>query len=650
MNLTIPLYVSRERGPGGDRFFARPLFFDSPVRSGERLDRVLSRLAGDIRDVQLALSKSARHDEWAEWLFHPRLHESRQKIVIQLRRRTVSVKVTFFEFPAFERTIVFCPQLPDLWFDRQRGESLSSRAKEVFEDYWREREKLDDDHWEGALEHLAKARRCWVHPLELDVAIPPPKLQEERRLVRFASLAEEVQMSGDEELRKVGRCLDWLFPDDLDRAVLRDSLADELQRSLEDFDVRPVVLVGPRSVGKTSVIHEVVARRVLSSGRRYSYGKNVWLISPQRLISGMSYVGQWEQRLTAILDESKKRNHVLYFDDFLGLYRAGISADSDLAAAQVVKPYAHRRDVRIVAELTDESWAVLQEKDRGFADLFHVIRVDEPCDDDVFRILVRASRELERRYSCRFDLEVLPSVVDLQRSYQPDSAFPGKSCVFLRRLALKFQRQSISRKEVLESYRETSGLSVSFLDTQELLPHDEIRNGLSARVIGQVDAVEAMASAVSVARARLNDPSRPFATFLFLGPTGVGKTECAKALAEYLFGSEERLLRFDMNECVTPDAVARLIGISAQPDGHLTGAVRRQPFSVVLFDEIEKGHPDVFDLLLQVLGEGRLTDSLVHRPPGELRVGTSGRLQVLQRTVISHHCRLCTHQVVVELG
>ena len=137
-----------------------------------------------------------------------------------------------------------------------------------------------------------------------------------------------------------------------------------------------------------------------------------------------------------------------------------------------------------------------------------------------------------------------------------------------------------------------------------------MKEQLQGQVLGQAEAVEALADVVSVAKARLNDPDRPLATFLFLGPTGVGKTESAKAIARTLFGDAERLLRFDLNEFNQPGAAARLVGTFGRPEGLLTAAIRRQPFAVVLLDEVEKAHPEVFDLLLQVLGEGRLTDAL----------------------------------------
>ena len=423
-------------------------------------------------------------------------------------------------------------------------------------------------------------------------------------------LGDEAPVDGAAELRRVGRCLDWQYPDELDRVVLRDAELAELTRLLDADERRPVLLLGPRQVGKTALLHEYTFRRVAQRKTKYRDHRNVWLLAPARLISGMSYVGQWENRLLAILKEARRRDHVLYFDDLLGLFQAGQSACSSLNVAGVLKPYLERRRVRVVGEITPEALRVLREKDRGFADLFHILPVPEPNEYDTLRILIAVQRQLENQNRSTFDLDVLPVVLDLQRRYGRGLAFPGKAATFLRQLAVKQRGQSVARQTALHEFHVRSGLSTTFLDRQTRLDRDDVVKGIAAQVIGQEAAVAAAADVITVAKARLNDPDRPLASFLFLGPTGVGKTQCAKAIAAYLFGDADRLLRFDLNEFSDPDSAARLVGTFSQPEGLLTSAIRRQPFAVVLFDEVEKAHPEVFDLLLQVLGEGRLTDAL----------------------------------------
>jgi len=392
--------------------------------------------------------------------------------------------------------------------------------------------------------------------------------------------------------------------------LCRDAELAELTRLLDAADCRPVLLLGPRLVGKTALLHEYVFRKVLGQRSKFRARRNVWLLAPARLISGMSYVGQWENRLLAILKEARRRQHLLYFDDLLGLFLAGQSGSSDLSAADVLKPYLERRDVRVLGEITPEAFRVLREKDRGFADLFHLVPLAEPDDKDNLRIQIAVQRSLEGAWRCRFDLEALPTVLDLQRRYNRAASFPGKGASFLRQLAVKHRGTEVKRGQVLEEFRLRSGLAATFLDKQARLDRQDVIDGLGKQVVGQDAALQAAADVIAVAKARLNDPERPLAAFLFLGPTGVGKTQCAKAIAAYLFGDGDRLLRFDLNEYSQPGAAARLVGTFWQPEGLLTSAIRRQPFAVVLFDEVEKAHPEVFDILLQVLGEGRLTDAL----------------------------------------
>jgi hypothetical protein len=312
----------------------------------------------------------------------------------------------------------------------------------------------------------------------------------------------------------------------------------------------------------------------------------------------------------AILRHVRRRGHTLYFDDILGLYRAGISASGNLSVADVLKPYIERRDVRVVGEMTPEQLRVFRERDRGLADMFHVLRVEETDEPTTLRILLASLRLLEMRHDCRFDLDVLPAAIDLTRRYVRDASMPGKAAAFLNTLAIKRQKKPIRRSDVLEEFHATSGLDLTMLDTEVWLRRKEVIEKLSQEIIGQPQALDAMTDVVTIAKARLNDPTRPLGSLLFLGPTGVGKTQSAKALAHYLFGDAARLVRFDMNEFVTPQSAARLAGVFDRPEGLLTSEVRRRPFSVILLDEIEKAHPDVFDLLLQVLGEGRLTDGL----------------------------------------
>lgn len=609
MPITIPIYIQQYQRPeeSSPLYIVRPLFFQEPVGRDEELQRAVSRF---VKGMRRALDEAGR-DRWqndlAAYSFAPSLDDQVLSFNLDLRTRRAACRFLFVTFKTAGRRVAFTPSLPDLWFEIDRGETLESRATEVLTQHFRGKSKRKDEFLPKP-EDFSISGKAWATTVELE--FNPPLVARTPREERRAQLGGAEVLDGEQELQQVGRCLDWLYPDELNRVVAREREVEELTRLLNAFDRRPILLIGPRMVGKTALVEEYVYRAVAARKSPFNNQNNVWLMAPQRLISGMSYVGQWENRLIAILKEAKRRDHVLYFDDLIGLFKAGISRDSNLNVASVMKPYIERRDVRVLGEITPEAWRVLREQDRGLADMFHALPVPEPSEDATIEMLIGLLRQLESQRRCTFDLDALPAAIDLQRRYVRDAAFPGKAAAFLRQMAIKRRGSEIDRDHVIKEFQAKSGLAPWMLHENQKLSRDEVIRTLQNSVIGQNAATEACADVISIAEAKLNDPDRPLASLLFLGPTGVGKTQCAKALARLLFGSEERMVRFDMNEYNSYDAVARLVGTFDHPEGLLTSAVRRQPFSIVLLDEIEKGHRDVFNLLLQVMGDGRLTDAL----------------------------------------
>lgn len=605
MKVLLPLYVEKLKTESGPQFFVRPLFHTQPDASREELKKSTDAVAGALRKRIQQLAAEPRHEQLAHLLFSPHVSEEHVKVEVSLKRKTFRGSYLFAIYETLGRRIAFTPRLPDLHFTLERGDSLAERAGQVLSAYYR---KLERNEVEFEPEWHAARGDAWLSHIELNVEIENlrKKAEKEQREARESYKAE----SGAAELQRVGRNLCDAYPDDLGSAVLREKEVAELSRLLNSPDRRPLLLLGRPGSGKTALVHETL-RRAMNEGQVTKGGaRQVWLISPQRLISGMSFVGQWENRVNSILAETRRKRHVLYFDDFLGLFRAGVSSSSRLSVANVLRPHVERRELKLLAEMTPEAFRVLKEVDRGWADLFHVLPVEEPSEPDTWRILLQFQRDLEARHACRFDLEALPAAIDLVRRHRREEAFPGKAAGFVAQLAAKHRNAAVTRAEVLREFEARSGLSVTFLDERANLSREDITSGLRKHIVGQDRAVASLANVVSVAKARLNDPDRPLGTFLFLGPTGTGKTQCARALAAWLYGEENNLLRFDMNEFVDGYAVARLAGTMDEPEGLLTGAVRRRPFATILFDEVEKAHPAAFDLLLQVLGEGRLSDAL----------------------------------------
>jgi ATP-dependent Clp protease ATP-binding subunit ClpA len=636
VKLTLPLFVQNYRPPdqSGSVYVVRPLFFPAPEERDAKLSRAMAKVVRELKKLLENLGSAGQHRELADWTFAPDVELEQHELRLDLREQMFHGYFPVVSFRRLGRRVAFCPHVPEVWFEVHRGETVRDRAAAVFQQHFR-RLRRKQENVALHLAPLARKHQTWITNIDLEIDTRQELKKPAEKF--FALLGGAQEFHGGHELQRVGRCLDWRYPDGLHRARRREELASRLEELLTADDKRPVLLVGPRLAGKTALVHEFVYRKVARQASAYQSKRNVWLVSPQRLISGMSYVGQWENRLLAIVRHVRRKGHTLYFDDLLGLYRAGISASSNLSAADVLKPYIERRQVRVLGEMTPEQLRVFRERDRGLADMFHLLRVDETDESTTLRILLASLRLLEMRHDCRFDLDVLPAAIDLTRRYVRDAAMPGKAAAFVSTLAVKRQKKSIRRSDVLEEFHATSGLDVTMLDTEVRLRRKEVIDALSNEIIGQPQALEAMADVVTIAKARLNDPTRPLGSLLFLGPTGVGKTQSAKALARYLFGDAARLVRFDMNEFVTPQSAARLAGVFDRPEGLLTSEVRRRPFSVILLDEIEKAHPDVFDLLLQVLGEGRLTDGL-------------GRTADFTNTVIILTSNLGTRQAADRVG
>ena len=607
MVVSIPVYVeAAERDDQLTRHRCRPLFFDGPETRGPYLGGAMAELTRDLGDVLRESGREPRHEELAAKVFSPPVETRQLRFSVDLRQHIVKCRFLFVSFAALGRVVAFTPSVPDLWFEVAPGESLGATAERAVAAHFERLVKREG--WTFArLDALSLRGRAWVTTVDVRFAARQPPRQETPDLL--AALFRDEPVHGDVELDRCGRSLDRLYPAALDRPLHRDAEIARLDRLLAAADRRPVALVGPRMVGKTAIVHGAVRRRE-KRRRQREEGRRVWLLSPQRLISGMTAVGQWEQRLLAILEEATSRDHVLYFDDLLGLYRAGASAQSDLTVADVLRAHVQRRAVRVLAEMTPETFRAFAERDRGLADQFHVLRLEPLPAAETRRVLLDARRRLEIRHRCSFEPDVLPAVMDVQRRYVRDAEFPGKGAAFLNQLALTHRRATVTRDSVHEQFHEQTGLALALLDGRRKLPRADILGALRRRVVGQDAALEAMTDVVSLAKARLNAPDRPLATLLFMGPTGVGKTECAKALAAFLFGRDEHLVRLDMNEFGSPAAASRLVGTFFEPEGLLTAPVRQQPFCVVLLDEIEKAHPEVFDMLLQVMGEGRLTDAV----------------------------------------
>ncbi len=413
----------------------------------------------------------------------------------------------------------------------------------------------------------------------------------------------------------------------LPRAFGREGLVRSLLEALGGRDGAAVVLVGGSGVGKTALVHEVTCRLVAQQ-REAGTRRDVWRMDGNQFIAGMSYVGQWEARARELCQELVETSDILYVDDLAALVYAGRTGKSQTHVGQYLEPYLARRELTVVAECSPERFEKVREEAPSLAALFDVVQVPPLSTADTLPVLLGVVRELEAQTGLgpgalrpRVSPAVQELLLELSGRFSAHQALPGRAVQLLHRVLS--ERGTVLRRErryrvsdVFAAARRQTGLPDFVLGAEAPRKREEIVADLSAQVAGQPEAIGAVADAVLSLQLSLQDPTKPLANYLFVGPTGVGKTETAKALARYLFGSAERLVRIDMSELASPDALRRLVGEAGGPDGELTCALRTQPFCVVLLDEVEKAHPRVFDALLQFLGEGRLTDARGHTADG----------------------------------
>ncbi len=464
----------------------------------------------------------------------------------------------------------------------------------------------------------------------------------------------------------------------LDPVVGREKEIERVIQILARRTKNNPVLIGEPGVGKTAVVEGLAARIVNSEVPDILEGKKVIQLDMGLLVAGTKYRGEFEERLKKIMDEIRQAgNIILIIDEMHTLIGAG-AAEGAIDAANILKPALSRGEIQVIGATTLEEYRKYVEKDSALERRFQPIIIEEPSVEDTIEIIKGLKPKYEEHHKLKISDEAIVAATELSYKYITERFLPDKAIDIIDEAASKLRIQTsalppegkelekqlkavIKQKEdairnqefetasnlrddeadLKEKIRE---LSVKWREDNEEnkpvvtaeqvaqvvsmmtgIPTTKITEGeserllrleetLHKRVIGQDQAVVALSKAIRRARVGLKSPNRPIGSFIFSGPTGVGKTELAKALAEAVFGSEDNMIRVDMSEFMEKHSTAKLIGsppgyVGYDDGGHLTEIIRKKPYSVILFDEIEKAHPDVFNIMLQILDDGRLTDS-----------------------------------------
>lgn len=388
------------------------------------------------------------------------------------------------------------------------------------------------------------------------------------------------------------------------------------------------VLIGEAGVGKTAVAF-ALARRIYDDNVPDALkNKRVLELSLSSMVAGAKHRGEFEERLEGVTKEAiADPDIILFIDEIHQLVGAGDSRGG-MDASNILKPALARGELRVIGATTTDEFRKYIEKDPALERRFQPVLVGEPSEEEALEMLGGIRRRFESHHGVKFTDQALAAAVTLSVRYLPDRNLPDKAIDLIDEAAARIKTRSgvfqldeqgrpsmsVTDDVVAEVVADWTGIPVKRMSAQESTRLLEMESELAGRVVGQDHAVAAVAQAIRVVRVGLVAPNRPGGVFLFMGPSGVGKTELAKALADFLFGDPNEMVRLDMSEYHDKSSVNRLIGsppgyVGHEEEGQLTKAVRTKPYSVVLLDEVEKAHPEIFDLFLQVFDDGRLTDS-----------------------------------------
>ncbi len=521
------------------------------------------------------------------------------------------------------------------------AQGLTPNARAVIEQAARDARRLG--HGYVGTEHLLmgvlRSPECTAYGLVSGTGAEPEQLYEEilglfggqpeggqpgRQTSRQQPLRYPARHAETRVLDQYGRDLTQLAAGGgTDPVVCRDREIKRVIQILSRRTKNNPVLVGEPGVGKTAVAEGLAQRVARGEVPDSLRGMRIVTLDVASMLAGTKYRGDFEDRVKAVIREIRRAGDVIVFIDELHTLVGAGSAEGAIDASNIIKPALGRGEIQVIGATTLEEYRRHIEKDAALERRFQPVNVPEPSCEECVKMLSALRGGLESHHALRISDEAVTAAVRLSARYINDRFLPDKAIDLLDEAASRVRMEGgrdrvVGRDDVAEVVSAWTGMPAAAVTEDEGRRLLRLEDALHERVVGQDEAVTAVARAIRRSRVGLADPRRPVGSFLFLGPSGVGKTELCRALAGAVYGDEKALIRLDMSEYMEKHAVSRLIGsppgyVGYDEGGQLTERVRRRPWSVVLFDEIEKAHEDVYNLLLQIMDDGGLTDSTGRR-------------------------------------
>ncbi len=457
------------------------------------------------------------------------------------------------------------------------------------------------------LEFERKKRLNAIQNIISTIWFETAELEKEEMLLKIPTPTELDNLekeSKDEVLPKIGNRLSGLRQ----ATFRREKELDNLKRAAKSNFNKNILLIGTSGVGKTALVWELARQR-----KKFGIKEEIWETTASVLIKELSRDTGWQDNIMYLVSELRQKGDFLFIRNLAELFEVGKYEGNEISLAEYLRSFIQRGEVKIIAESTKTEVAAIELKSPGYIALFQQIRIEQPPAPELKEIIVNSTKSIAKNRNVSLEKDAIEEVIRLNRRFTPYSGFPGKPIRFLESLLVNLSQEKkathLSKKEIIQHFCEDTGMPTFLVDPEIPMNLNQIKKQFNENVFGQHNAVKEVVDILATVKTALSRGGKPIASFLFVGPTGVGKTELAKVLAEFTFGSRDKMIRFDMSEYSNPWSVGRLIGNNYSKDGLLTSAVRREPFCVLLFDEIEKASANIYDLLLQILGEGRLTDS-----------------------------------------